>query len=257
MVVAVDRQLAEIADIEAGMFRKYYPGAEIGALPSAPRNTLAHLLDKSARAAMISGDLDAAEDSLFSGSKKKMRMEPVALDAILCITGMGNTLAGLSVREIEALFFGERKGSDTFVLKDDYRLISMFSKMTGRKNSDIRAWSCANMEELVSRVSSSGQAYALLFGSSLETARNKGIELKNVRILPVSENRPDALPCLPERDAVYENRYPLVTTVYYVYYPGDALAAGFGSWISSSGQKALERSSFVPYRLTQRTIILK
>ncbi|NTW11394.1 MAG: hypothetical protein HGA26_08560 [Chlorobiaceae bacterium] len=98
---------------------------------------------------MISGDLDAAEDSLFSGSKKKMRMEPVALDAILCITGMGNTLAGLSVREIEALFFGERKGSDTFVLKDDYRLISMFSKMTGRKNSDIRAWSCANMEELL------------------------------------------------------------------------------------------------------------
>ena len=49
----------------------------------------------------------------------------------------------------------------------------------------------------------------------------------------------------------------LAATVYYVYYQGDALAAGFGSWLGSAGQKAFERSSLAPYRLVERTIILK
>ncbi len=257
MVVAVDRQLQEIAGIEADMFTRYYSDAHLEIAPSAPSGTLGRILDKSARAAMISGDFDAAEDSLFHSMKKQLRKEPVALDAIICITGMHNGGGHLSVKDIDDLFYGNIKGVQAFVLKDDYRLISVFSARTGRKKTGLRAWSCSSIDELLQRVSSSGNAYALLFRSSLESAREAGSDTKNVKILPVSENRQDAVPSLPERDAVFENRYPLVATVYYVYYPGDALAAGFGSWISSSGQKAIERSSYVPYRLSQRTIILK
>lgn len=257
LTVAVDRQLDEIAEMEAGMFRRYYPGVGIEVNPAPPVKTLEHLLDRSARAAIICGDLDAAEDSLFHSMKKQMRREPVALDAIICITGSKNLVAGLSVKELEELFSGRKKGAETLILIDDYRLLSQFSLMTGTKKSDIHAWSCGNIDEMLTRVSSSRNVYALLFGSSLEAARKSGKEMKNVKILPVSKNEPGSTLCLPERDAVFENRYPLVTTVYYVYYPGDALAAGFGSWISSSGQKAFERSTYVPFRLTQRTIILK
>jgi phosphate transport system substrate-binding protein len=257
LTVAVDRQLDEIAKMEAGMFRRYYPGAGIEVNPSPPVKTLEHLLDNSARAAIISGDFDAAEDSLFHSLKKQMRREPVALDAIICIAGSNNSVAGLSIKELNELFSGRKKGAETLILKDDYRLLSQFSSMTGTKKTDIHVWSCGNIDEMLTRVTASGNAYALLFASSLEAARKSGKEMKTVKILPVSKNEPGSTFCLPERDAVFENRYPLVTTVYYVYYPGDALAAGFGSWISSSGQKAFERSSYVPFRLTQRTIILK
>ena len=257
MVISVDRQLQEIAGIEADMFSRYYADAHLEIAPSAPAGTLGRLLDKSARAALISGDFDAAEDSLFLGMKKQLRKEPVAFDAIICITGAHNGRAHLSVKDIGDLFYGNSKGVQAFVLKDDYRLISVFSARTGRKKTGMRAWSCSSIDDLLQRVSSSDNSYALLFRSSLESAREAGSDTKNVKILPVSENVADAVPILPERDAVFENRYPLVATVYYVYYPGDALATGFGSWISSSGQKAMERSSYVPYRLTQRTIILK
>lgn len=258
MVFAVDNPLSEIAGIEAMMFRNYYPDAEIEILPAAPVKTLGRIFDKSARAALISGDFDSVEDSLFSAMKRKMRKEPVALDAIVCVTGKGNGVDGLSVKDIVAMYYnGGGKGKQNYLLKDDYRLVSVLSVMAGRKKKDIRAWSCSDVDELLKRIASADQAYGLLFRSSLDAARDAGIEMKNIKILPVSDNGPDTSAYLPERDAIFENRYPLVTTVYYVYYPGDALAAGFGSWISGSGQKAFERSSFVPYRLTQRTIILK
>lgn len=257
MTVAVDRQLSEIAGIESGMFTIYYPEARIEIIPSVPSKTLGHLFDKSVRAAMISGGLDAAEDSLFLGMKKHIRKEPVALDAIVCITGNRNSITSLSQGGLIDLFFGREKGHDTFILKDDFRLVSVFSSMNGKRKNELHAWSCSNTDELVKRVAASRNAYAILFSSALETARVAGTDLKNVKTVPIASNDIGSKAYLPERDAVFENRYPLVATVYYVYYPGDALAAGFGSWISSAGQKAFERSFYVPFRLSQRTIILQ
>ena len=60
----------------------------------------------------------------------------------------------------------------------------------------------------------------------------------------------------PTQQTMFDGSYPLVTTVYYVYFSGDALAAGFGSWLGSGGQKAFERSSLAPFKLVERTIIL-
>ena len=77
-----------------------------------------------------------------------------------------------------------------------------------------------------------------------------------IRIIPLAKDDAST-PYPPTQQNIFEGLYPLVTTVYYVYYAGDALAAGFGSWLSTSGQKTFEKSSLAPYRAFQRTIILK
>ncbi len=112
------------------------------------------------------------------------------------------------------------------------------------------------------RVSADKKAFALLFRSSLDKtlsdlALYSKNEQQNTKILPLSRASSDVPACLPTQQNMFEGTYPLVTTLYYVYYPGDALAAGFGAWLGSSGQKAFERSSFAPYRLVEKTIILK
>jgi phosphate transport system substrate-binding protein len=256
MTLAADSQLEKIAETQAEMFRKYYPEAQVSIRPMAPVKTLGCLLDKSARAAMISGDFDAAEDSLFSKLKTPLRKEPVALDAVVCIAARTNPVEKLSVRELASLVSGKGERFMAFVKKDDYRLISVFSKLEGLKKQELHAWACSNDIELIDRVSASNNAYGLLFSSSLESARTSGVDLGKIKLIPVSGKLAGNKAYLPDRENIFEGLYPLVTTVYYVYYPGDALAAGFGSWISSAGQKAFERSPYIPFRLTQRTIIL-
>ncbi|TLU84729.1 MAG: phosphate-binding protein [Chlorobium sp.] len=257
MTLAADSQLEKIAKTQVEMFRSYYPEAKVSILPMAPVKTMERLLDKSARAALISGDFDAAEDSLFSELKTPLRKEPVALDAVVCIAARTNPVKTLSVKELASLVSGKGQSLTIFVKKDDYRLISVFSRLEDLKKNELHAWSCSNDIELIDRVSASNNAYGLLFSSSLESARISGADLEKIKLIPVSGKSTENKAYLPDRENIFEGLYPLVTTVYYVYYPGDALAAGFGSWISSAGQKAFERSPYIPFRLTQRTIILR
>ena len=130
-------------------------------------------------------------------------------------------------------------------------------KLLKQKRKDLKAWAYKSDEEVIARVAVDSKAVALLFRSSLDAAENQALLREHVRILPLFTQSDRAHAYLPTRQNIFDGLYPLVTTVYYVYYSGDALAAGFGSWLGSSGQKAIERSSLVPFRLLERTIILK
>ncbi|NTU87672.1 MAG: hypothetical protein HGA58_06470 [Chlorobiaceae bacterium] len=62
---------------------------------------------------------------------------------------------------------------------------------------------------------------------------------------------------MPSEQHIYDGQYPLATLVYYIYIPGNPLAAGLGSWLSREGQKGFERNYLAPLRQLPRTIILK
>jgi phosphate transport system substrate-binding protein len=262
MILALDRQFEEIAGIQAEMFSRYYPDAKITLVPVASTKSLKYLLDGKVRAVLISGKPEAGEDSLFVQQKKAIRCEAVARDAIVCIVNRENPVNTLSVRELGALFSGEgKRGAIPLVTADDFRLISLLATKTGKKRAELRPWACNSDVELLARVSSDKQAVGLLFNLSLDRALKlavkEGKSRNEIRILPIAKESSAAPACLPTQQNIFEGRYPLVTNVYYVYYPGDALAAGFGSWLGSSGQKAFERSALAPFRLVERTIILK
>ena len=211
---------------------------------------------------MIDGETDIAEDSLFAKRSHSLRREPIARDALVCIVNSNNPARTISVEELGELFFTSSKKGVTPLIENDYRLRSLLAAKIGKKGRDLRAWICGSNRELIMRVSSDKNAFALLFNSSLDKTLNdialdSRNEPQNTRILLLSGKSHSTPACLPTQQNMYEGSYPLVTTLYYVYYPGDALAAGFGAWLGSSGQKAFERSSFAPYRLVERTIILK
>lgn len=258
MTLAVDRQLEEIAGSQAEVFARYYPDADITLLPDASSKSLKHLLDGTVRAALISGEPEAAEDSLFTILKRPIRREPVARDAIVCIVNSRNPALMFSLKELGTLFSEQEKRVATpLVRADDFRLLSLLAAKTGKKRSELHPWSCSSDAELIERVSVDSRAVGLLFYSSLNKAFKEGKSGRNIRIVPLAKENIGTSASLPTQQNIFEGTYPLVTLVYYVYYSGDALAAGFGSWIGSAGQKAFERSSLAPYRLVERTIILK
>jgi phosphate transport system substrate-binding protein len=260
MILSVDPQLEEIAGIQAETFSRYYPESRITLMPASSAKSLTHLLDGKAKAALISGKPEAAESALFAQRKEPIRLEPVARDAIVCIVNSANPVITLSAKELGTLFSArEVKGQIPLVARDDFRLLSVLAASTGKKSAELQPWACTSDIELIERVTADKQAVGLLFQSSLDGALDRSLKLgkkyNNIRIVPLA--REGAGACLPTQQNIYEGRYPLVAAVYYVYYPGNALAAGFGSWLGSAGQKAFERSRLTPFRLVERTIILK
>ena len=162
------------------------------------------------------------------------------------------------MKELKSLFSGkETNGITPLVTADDYRLQSVFAAAAGMRKKEIRASGCSSENELIHRVSTDNKAIGLLFRSSLDGPLKADNSYQEVRVIPLARESDGSRPIEPTQQNIFEGRYPLVTTVYYVYYTGDALAAGFGSWLSTSGQKAFEKSSLAPYRAFERTIILK
>lgn len=259
MCVAVDRHLEGIAGNQAESFTLSYPCAKVTLLPDDSGKSLKHLLEGKVRAAFICGEPGSAEDSLFAQLHRPLRREPIARDAIVCIVNSLHPATELSIKELGTLFSEQGEGSAVpLVRADDFRLLSLLATATGKKRGELRPWSCRSDAELLERVSIDRRAIGLLFRSSLDRVfmTAPGERKSRFRILPIAKG--GEVPRLPTQQNIFDGSYPLVTLVYYLYYPGDALAAGFGSWLSSSaGQKAFERSSLAPYRLVERTIILK
>ncbi len=262
MTLAVDRQLSDIARSQAELFSRYYPQTRITVVPVSSNNTLKLLLDRSVRAALIDSETDIAEDLFFAQQKLQLRREPIARDAIVCVVNSRNPAKTISIEDLEVLFSGTSKKGITPLIEDDFRLHSLLALKLGKKKTDLRAGVCGGNKELLMRVSADKNSLALLFRSSLQRTLDEmaitSIKVPyHTRILPLARKSGDIQSYLPTQRNMFEGGYPLVTTLYYVYYPGDALAAGLGAWLRSSGQKVFERSYFAPYRLVERTIILK
>ncbi len=257
MDLALDRQLLTVARSQVTMFNSYYPDAHISLLPVSSDKSLRLLLDHQARAALIAGRADAAEDSLLASQNTPLRREPVARDAIVCIVNSRNPLKSLSLKDLRTLFTTKKtEGMIPLVTADDFHLQSLFAAITGTKRANLQAWGCQSDPALLTRLSADESAIGLLFHSSTALKDVLAYAKGNIRMLPLAKEGKGALSLLPTQQNIFDGSYPLVTTVYYVYYSGDPLAAGFGAWLSGAGQKAFERSSLAPCKLVERTLIL-
>ncbi len=257
MTLAVDKQLGDIAVSQVKMFRSYYPDAHVSVISVNSKESMKLLLEHTVRAALIGGPLEAAEEALFAKESSLLRREPVGRDALVCIVNTRNPLRNISLEELKHTFTRrEERGIQALVTADDFRLQSFFAALIGDKRENLRAWGCKSDSALIMRISSDDSAVGLLFQSSPELKRLSENPKSNIRVLPLLRKSGNTPWILPTQQNIYDGSYPLVTTVYYVYYSGDPLAAGFGAWLGSAGQKVFERSSLAPFQLVERTIIL-
>lgn len=255
--IAIDQQLESMVTSQCEAFNRYYPDARITLIPATSRKTLKYFLNHTAKAVLISSEIQPVEESILATLKHPIRREPVARDAIVCIVNHRNPVKSLSLDDLARLY--TKPGEEILPLfnVDDYRLIALFAKKTSKKKGDLHAWGCSSDRELIERVAVDDKAVGLLFRSSLDAVLSSVPRRDNIRIIPLSKDKSSESVYLPTPQNIYNGYYPLVTTVYYVYYSSDALAMGFGSWLGSLGQKGFERSFLVPFRLVERTIILK
>ncbi|MEI6638807.1 MAG: phosphate-binding protein [Chlorobium sp.] len=257
MTLAVDRQLADIADSQLKIFSGYYPDAHISLMPVSSNQSLKLLLDRRVRGALIGGMPDAAEEALFGTPSSSLRREAVAHDAIVCMVNSRSPLRSISLEELKNLFTGQDgRGMTALVMADDFSLQSHFAATTGIKRGEIRAWGCSSDSALIRRIAADKSAVGLLFHSSPEVRRVSESATSSIKILPLAKKSKDAVALFPTQQTIFDGSYPLVTTVYYLYFSEDPLATGLGAWLGSGGQKAFERSSLAPFKLVERTIIL-
>jgi len=152
-----------------------------------------------------------------------LRAEPVANDALLVIVNSRNPLSSMTVDAVTLLF------------------------------GNLHPFAGDAFREHLQRVASGREKATLVLRSAYHEADRSGSVPQGLKILAISG---DGEAVLPEAKEIMNGSYPLVTTLYYVYYPGDALAAGFGAWLTDRGQNIFARIGLVPLGESARTIIL-
>ncbi|HCD35472.1 MAG TPA: hypothetical protein DEQ23_00310 [Chlorobium sp.] len=152
-----------------------------------------------------------------------LRIEPVAYDALVVLVGIRNPVSAMTVTEVSSIFQGLRPFAGE-ALAEQVRLVGRGRQM----------------------------AALVLRSEYVESALPDEAEGR-VKLIPILKQGKGVF---PDPEQIMNGSYPLVTTLYYVYYPGDGLAAGFGAWLTDRGQSVFARSGFVPLSELSRTIIL-
>ncbi|MBV5327826.1 MAG: substrate-binding domain-containing protein [Chlorobium sp.] len=264
--ISVDSPLYSIVNSQAQVFSDHYPDAHLLVKAELSSKTLLRLLQNESDAALITGDMIAAEDSLFTRFGRRLRKEPVARDAVICIVNRQNPLAKLSVGELSRLYAkresgvmvrqGQERRFSAWIAGNDYRLVMAVRKLFHFEHETLSAWQSRDSRELAGRISEDPDAVGLLFLSSFRTLSLNDEALQKIKVLAISSNPDGDRPELPSQESIYDGSYPLGVIVHYIYFQDNDLAAGFGSWLSREGQKSFERSYLAPFRQPPRTIIL-
>ncbi|MCF8382429.1 MAG: substrate-binding domain-containing protein [Chlorobium sp.] len=258
--LAVDASIAEAADAQAKIFAAHYPDAVVSVTPELTGKTLLTLLKKESGAALLNGSLLPEEDSLLAHPRLGGRKEPVARDALICIVNRNSSLDSVTTGALGAVLAARKSSKAEFVLwtaRNDYRLLATLRQLLGTGNTTLHAMQTDSDSLLVEKTAADPLAAGLLYLSAWNTLSLPEKTRNGIRILPVASEKAGSSAVMPSEQYIYDGRYPLATIVYYIYIPGNPLAAGFGSWLSREGQKGFERSYLAPFRQLPRTIILK
>ncbi|TCD47389.1 substrate-binding domain-containing protein [Chlorobium sp. N1] len=252
MRLAVDPGYEGPAATEAGLFSRYYPEA---------RASVVTAESLSAPAMLARGECDAAlsllrPDVAPETKGSRFRVEPVGRDAVVCLVNAHSPLRRLSVSELKALFGGERSGVLPLIAEGDVVMRALLEGGGAHGGWRLRAYGAPDRAALLRRIEADAGAAGLMLRSAYLSAKESGLVGSGVRMLPISADGDTGGPRMPDAENILEGSYPFVVEVWYIYIPGDALPAGFGSWFSGQGQKALEHGPLVPWRRLERTIIL-
>jgi len=258
--LSVDASLGEAAAAQAKIFSAHYPDASVAVVQELTGKTLLALLKKESDAALVNGMLLPGEDSLLAHPKLGGRKEPVARDALICIVSRRSSLDSVSTGTLGAMLSGRESTKREFVLwtaRNDYRLLATLRQLLDTGNATLHAMQADSDSLLVENTADDPRAAGLLYLSTWNTLSLSEKTRSRIRVLPVASAKAGSAAVMPSEQHIYDGRYPLATIVYYIYIPGNPLAAGLGSWLSREGQKGFERGYLAPFRQLPRTIILK
>jgi phosphate transport system substrate-binding protein len=259
--VYVDESIFPIIEDETAVFETEYR-AKLQLTSSSEKEIINSLLKDTAKIAVLTRDLSAAELRAFQAKKINPRVTPFATDAVafiknktandslVALQAIVDFIKGKSVPTIKGLVF-DNANSSTIRYISDLSGVDVVSQ----KN----VFSQKNSEEVIRYVAeNNGMVGVIGMNWIYQPPLDLQKDVDKVTVLAVKDiNKSEYV--FPTQDDLASGKYPLARHLYIVNCQGySGLGMGFGSFLTSErGQRIILKSGLVPENTPGRKILIR
>ncbi len=240
-------------------FSSYYEDAVIDVQKKSAGDLLYDFALGGVQAIVICGEPNEDEKAVIEGNRRSFRQEAVARGAVVCLIHRDNPSRSFSVDELHDFYTAGSSEDDLkpFISGEDPRFQRLVLELIAPEAGYLTSWETHSDRELFETVMNDPSAIGLLPVTSVRAFMDElpGSAQRPV-IAAISTGPEGSLVVRPSQESIYEGRYPLSYTLYYLYDPYHPLATGFGAWMAQQGQKGFMQSALAPFRQPTRIIQL-
>ncbi len=262
--VLVDESFAPIVEDQWYVFESQYPRAKIKLMYEPENMVVNHLMQDTARVAVLSRQLSKEEASVFDAKKIKIRSTPFAIDGVALIGSKNSADSTITVQEIidimqgkvskRSLVFDNANSSTVRYLKD-------LAKITKLPSKGVYALK-TNAEVIQFVHNNSGTIGVIGINWYKQPPADlatliEGIQVLGVKNLPGKEGADKFYK--PSQDNLAMELYPLRRTLYVLNCEGgNGLGWGFSAFLGGeTGQRIVLKSGLLPVKIPPREILIK
>ncbi|NEX12754.1 MAG: hypothetical protein C1942_08755 [Prosthecochloris sp.] len=258
LAVAADSLLAPVITRIGESFVSYYPDAVLDVQKKRTQDLIYDFAMGRIQAAVLTGEPTEEERAVIDGNGRSFRLEPVARGAVVCLAHTNSSSMNIGIDALHDLYTSgtSPEGLKPFINGEDQRFQRLVMALIAPDARHLTAWKAASDREVFETVMRDPAAIGFLPVTSVRAFMSEMSGSPRLPVIAAVTTGSENPAVLPSQDAIYEGRYPLCYTLYYLYDPYLPLATGFGAWMTEQGQKGFMRSALAPYRLPSRTIHL-
>jgi len=261
--IQVDYSVQPIVEDALAVFQSIYPKAHITQVNRNEADIVQALLNDSARVAVITRELTAAEESHFKKSGIKARTVPFAKDGLALIASPAVTDTLINLEDVYKVMRGEESTAIKQLVFDSNRagIAQYLIAKAGNANKTLKnVYSLKNTAEVFTFVKNNPGAIGVV---GVNWLLQPPVELEKavseVKVLAVSKQAKGATAkdyFKPSQTSIADGNYPLTRTLYILNYQGKkGLGTGFATYLSApEGQRLILKSGLLPVTLPFREI---
>lgn len=257
--IITDETLTPIVEDQIAVFESEY-NAKINLIPKSEGEAINALLKDSARIAILSRPLSAAEVKIFKNRNIYPKVTKFATGGIALIRNKNNTdtiialsdvldfMNGKTVKKIKGLAFDNPNSST----------VRYLCELAGIKAAPSTIYSFHNNEEAIKYIAENDGIIGVI-GLNWLAQPKPGMKpyLEKISVLEVSGK--DGAGYAPTQNNIGEGKYPLARSLFVVNCQGfSGLGMGFASFVAGErGQRIILKSGLLPATIPGRKILIR
>ncbi|PWK80396.1 phosphate transport system substrate-binding protein [Mucilaginibacter oryzae] len=260
-----DESFSPIIEQEEYVYKSRYPEANPVFVYKTENQAVNMLLNDSVRVAILSRELDTAEQNVIKGRKLSVETIPFAVDAVTLIVNNASGDTTITVAELKRRLNGQGDLTKPIVFDNPnsslVRYLKNFSGNKELKQSNIYA--LKSNTDVIKYVGGHPDALGIIGFSWLNNPVDALVPYVNkVKIVGVRDEASKQYPngyFKPSQESLVLKQYPLSRGLYMINCSSKVgLAAGFATFIASDvGQRIILKSGLLPDSIPPREINLK
>ncbi|WP_162996249.1 PstS family phosphate ABC transporter substrate-binding protein [Mucilaginibacter celer] len=260
-----DESFSPIIEQEEYVYRSRYPDANPAFVYKTENQAVNMLLNDSVRVAILSRELDTAEQNIIKSRKLSVETIPFAVDAVTLIVNNASNDTTITVAELKRRLNGQGDLTKSIVFDNPnsslVRYLKNFSGNKELKQSNIYA--LKSNTDVIKYVSEHPEATGIIGFSWLNNPVDALVPYVNkVKIVGVRDEASKQYPTgyfKPSQESLVLKQYPLSRGLYMINCSSKVgLAAGFATFLAGDvGQRIILKSGLLPDSIPPREINLK